>query len=63
MENVTGPVYVVGDYLHNEIRMGNKLGAKTIWFKQGRFSTLEPETEQDIPWKTITDMKQLHELI
>ena len=61
--DATGPVYVVGDYLHNEIRIGNQLGTKTVWLKRGRFSNLQPETEHDIPWRTIEDLKHLPKLL
>ena len=63
IEQATEPVYVVGDYLHNEIRYGNKYGARTVWLKRGRFSTLVPESEYDTPWRTIETLEELRELI
>ncbi len=53
------PVYVIGDHLHNEIRFGNRYGAKTVWFKQGKFMTLKPETEYDVPWRIAKNMKEV----
>lgn len=53
------PLYVVGDHLHGEIRIGNMIGAKTVWLRRGRFSSLEPLLPHDRPWRTATDMKQV----
>ena len=52
----TSDVYVVGDYLYDEIRAGNRAGAKTIWFRRGKFFDLAPETVHDHPWRTAEDM-------
>ncbi|MES2006772.1 MAG: HAD hydrolase-like protein [Patescibacteria group bacterium] len=57
------PVYVVGDHLHDEIRAANRLGAKTIWFKRGRFANLVPEEKDDEPWRVIDDLMQVKGLI
>ena len=48
-------IFVVGDYLHKEIRSGNIAGMKTIHFKSGKFANLAPQTPADHPWRTITD--------
>ena len=56
VSGAAGNAYVVGDYLHDEIRAGGRAGAKTIWLKRGRFSSLMPETEHDYPWRTANDM-------
>ncbi len=55
--------YVIGDYLHEEIRLGNRLGMRTIWLKQGRFAYLAPESAHDVPWKTISELKELSKII
>jgi FMN phosphatase YigB (HAD superfamily) len=55
--------YVVGDYLHEEIRCGNQLGFKTIWLKRGKFADLKAETKHDAPWKTIHSLHELLPLI
>lgn len=56
-------VYIVGDYLYEEIRAGNQCGVKTIWFKSGRFAGQQQKTKDDKPWKTITRMSDLPEAI
>lgn len=56
-------VYVVGDYLHEDIRFGNQCGAWTIWLKQGTFESLLPEIDSDAPWKTVRELKELLEVI
>lgn len=57
------PVYVMGDHLHDEIRAGNALGARTIWLKRGRFMNLIPEGKDDEPWRTVDDLMHIEELI
>lgn len=57
------PVFVVGDYLYEEVRIGNKLGAKTIWFKAGRFANLLPEEADDEPWRSVTSLEEVLPLI
>lgn len=56
-------IYVIGDYLHKEIRSGNQAGMRTIWLKRGKFSELKPEIEADYPWKTIRELQEVHEII
>ena|ERR1700690_2209956 len=56
-------MYVVGDHLHKEIRCGNQCGMRTIWLKRGKFADLVPESETDVPWRTVTDMDDVLDLI
>lgn len=62
-ESAAGTVFVVGDHLHNEIRIGNRLGARTVWVKQGKFASLQPEGEHDEPWRTASSMREVPALI
>lgn len=55
--------YVVGDYLHKEIRSGNQSGMRTIWLKYGKFSQMEPEVEADQPWQIVNTMEEVLPLI
>jgi HAD superfamily hydrolase (TIGR01509 family) len=50
---------VVGDYLHEEIRGGNRAGARTVWLKRGPFRHLAQECPEDVPWRTIHEMSEL----
>ena len=52
-------VYVVGDHLHDEIRIGNRLGARTVWLRRGKFAGLMPEMDEDVPWRTIEDIREV----
>lgn len=52
-------MYVVGDHLHKEIRCGNQCGMRTIWLKRGKFSELEPTSEADHPWQTVSNMSEV----
>jgi FMN phosphatase YigB (HAD superfamily) len=56
-------VYVIGDHLYGEIRIGNRLGAKTIWLKRGRFAGLMRTSLDDEPWRTVEHLKEIKELI
>jgi len=55
--------YVIGDYLHKEIRCGNQCGMRTIWLKRGKFADLEPESEADRPWQTVGEMNDVLQYI
>lgn len=57
--NANDTVYVIGDYLHNEIRIGNRHGAKTIWLKHGKFASLTPESDEDHPWRTVSHLQEV----
>lgn len=50
--------YVIGDHLHSEIRTGNRVGARTIHVKQGKFAGLIPETAADEPWRTVSNLHE-----
>ena len=55
--------YIVGDYLHEEIRSGNKIGAHTIWLRRRPFAHMRPESEFDVPWREITAISEIEALI
>lgn len=55
--------YVVGDYLHEEIRFGNQCGMRTIWLRRGKFSTLVPEGPYDTPWRVVSGLDEILPLI
>ncbi len=56
-------VYVIGDYLHEEIRFGNQCGAKTVWLKRGKFAGLLEETDCDKPWRTVECIAEITGMI
>ena len=53
---------VVGDRLKKEIKIGNKLGMKTIWFQSGKFASELPETEEEKPVHIITHLLEVLEI-
>lgn len=55
--------YSVGDRIKKEIVLGNKCNFKTIWFKNGKFATEEPENPEEYPWKTIGSLDELQEIL
>lgn len=50
---------VIGDRIRSEIVEGNRVGAATIWFKQGKFRDEVPETLKETPNYTITSLDEL----
>ncbi len=54
---------VVGDYLKDEINIGNILGLTTIWLKKGKFSNVSPENKFETPDYIIEDLIRLKEMI
>lgn len=62
IEAAEDTVYVVGDYLHGEIRHGNRLGARTIWLKRGHLSHLMPESADDAPWMEVRELREVIDL-
>ena len=55
--------YVVGDHLHDEIRIGNTCGARTVWVRHGKFADLKPEGVHDVPWRTVRALAEVHSLL
>lgn len=43
----------IGDRVRSELEIGNKLGATTIWIKQGKFAVETPENEEQQPNYTV----------
>lgn len=52
-------IYFIGDYLYDEIRMGNQCGVKTVWFKHPKYADLKPQIPEDKAWKEITQLSEL----
>src|SRR3989338_11454342 len=46
----------VGDRVRSELEIGNKLGATTIWVRQGKFATEEPENKDQKPDYTVLSL-------
>ena len=54
---------VVGDRIKGEIKVGNSLGMKTCWFRNGKFANELPETDAEKPTHTITELRDVLKLI
>ena len=54
---------VIGDRVREEIRIGNRLGMKTIWVRQGKFADEMPEGCDDKPTFIVTDLGEVREII
>jgi len=56
-------VMVVGDRIFREIEIGNMVGAKTIWYKRGKFANELPKNKLQEPAHIIMELKQILDLI
>lgn len=52
-------VYVIGDRIEGEIKIGNQVGYTTIWFKNGKFSNRGPESEDEYPAHTVISLEEV----
>lgn len=48
----------IGDRVRSELTVGNKMGATTIWVKQGKFANEEPETPEQQPNYTVGSLNE-----
>lgn len=56
-ENPKKTVFI-GDRVRSELEIGNKLGATTIWVKQGKFAIEDPGSEDQKPDYTVVSLKE-----
>ena len=50
---------MIGDRLDNDINPARRLGMKTIWNRQGRYSIMEPRTPDETPNATVSDVREV----
>lgn len=55
--------YVIGDRVSEEIKMGNTLGAVTVWFRNGKFKGELPKSKDELPSYLIENLKHLLEIL
>lgn len=53
----------IGDRVRSELEIGNKLGATTVWIKQGKFAQEEPENKQQEPNYTVASLNDCLNLL
>lgn len=53
----------IGDRVRSELEIGNKLGATTIWAKQGKFATEEPINDNQKPDYTVSSLNDCKRII
>lgn len=56
-------VIVVGDRVHGEITIGNKLNYITVWIMQGKFSNDYPVNIEQKPKHAIFEISELKEIL
>jgi HAD superfamily hydrolase (TIGR01509 family) len=52
-------VVCVGDRIHSEIKIANRMGMRTVRMLHGRYSSLPPDNELEEPDFTIENLRQL----
>lgn len=50
---------IVGDLAREEIAIGNALGMKTIWFRNGKFANELPRSKKEEPTFRITNLEEI----
>lgn len=53
----------VGDRVRSELAVGNSLGCRTIWIRQGKFANEGPENDTQQPTYTVTSLRGAMRLI
>lgn len=53
----------IGDRVRSELEIGNRLGATTIWVKQGKFKDEKPVNKNQEPQFVVTNLKDCLVLI
>jgi len=56
-------IFFVGDRVRSELEIGNRLGAKTIWIKRGKFAEELPQNKFQNPDFIITSLQECLELL
>ena len=54
---------IIGDRVKSEILEGNKIGAHTIWFRNGKFADEFAESEEEKPDYIITSFNEVMPII
>lgn len=53
----------IGDRVRSELEIGNRLGATTVWVKQGKFAGEEPESQEQKPDYTVSNLSECQVLL
>lgn len=53
----------IGDRVRSELEIGKRLGATTIWIKQGKFADEKPENQEQEPDYTVSNLSQCQLLL
>lgn len=56
-------VYILGDRINGEIRIGNKLKFTTIWFRFGKFMNEMPKNVGEEPDYVVTNLIEIKEIL
>ncbi len=54
---------MIGDRIKNEIKIANKVGIKTIWYKNGKFKDELPNADYEYPDYIITEIEELPKIL
>lgn len=54
---------IIGDRVRSELEIGKKLGATTIWIKQGKFASEEPDNTDQKPDYIVLSLRKCKDLL
>ncbi len=63
MDVIPRDILLIGDRVKKEIVLGNRFDATTVWYRRGKFAQEEPGSQIEKPNYTITDLKQVIEIL
>ena len=55
-------IWVVGDRIKSEVKVGNEMGAKTLWIKRGKFADETPQSPEEEPNVTVANLREALEI-
>jgi FMN phosphatase YigB (HAD superfamily) len=59
----SGETLFIGDRVRSELEVGNRLGCRTVWIKQGKFADEVPENSHQEPTYTVASLKEAKQFI
>lgn len=62
-EDSSKNILFIGDRVRSELEAGNKLGATTIWVKQGKFAKEKPLSDDQLPTYTVNSLIEAKALL
>ncbi len=56
-------VLAIGDQVKKDVKLAKAVGCKTVWFKQGKFAGVEPDSFEETPDYVVSSLLELPKLV